>query len=82
MTMWLAGIPVRDDLILELARIVDDSELAARLERAYRNEIRILGLDVPERETILAALEDPPPGLEELRATLLQEHTWRHAQGL
>ena len=30
--MFLAGIPVRDGLILELARLVDDDELATRLE--------------------------------------------------
>jgi hypothetical protein len=32
--MFLAGLPVRDDLILELARLVDDEALAERLESA------------------------------------------------
>jgi hypothetical protein len=72
--MFLAGLPVRDDLILELARLVDDPQLADRLERAYGDRIRILALDIAERETIIRALEDPPAGLEELRATLVQEH--------
>jgi hypothetical protein len=38
-------------------------------------------LTIPERE-ILRALEDCPPGLAELRAVLLQEHTWRQRDGL
>jgi hypothetical protein len=33
--MHLAGVPVRDDLVLELARLVDDDHLARRLEDAY-----------------------------------------------
>jgi hypothetical protein len=68
--------------MLELARLVDDDELAERLERAYSNRIRVLGLDLPEQAWILAALEDPPAGLEELRAVLLQEHVWWQQQGL
>jgi hypothetical protein len=75
--MMPAGIPVPDELVLELARLVDDEELASALEDAYRREVRVLGLSIPERETIIAALEDPPPGLEELRAVLLREHAWR-----
>ena len=42
----------------------------------------MLALDIPERETIIRALDDPPAGLEELRAVLLQEHTWRQREGL
>jgi hypothetical protein len=37
---------------------------------------------MPERETILLALDEPPSGLEELRAVLLQEHVWRQREGL
>ena len=37
----------------------------------------MLGLTVEERETILLALDDPPQGLAELRAVLLQEHVAR-----
>jgi hypothetical protein len=80
--VFLAGLPVRDELILELARLVDDPDLADRLERAYGDRIRILALDIPERETIIRALEDPPAGLEELRAVLLQEHVGRVHDGL
>jgi hypothetical protein len=42
----------------------------------------VFGLTVPERALILAALEDPPPELAELRAVLLTEHQWRVEQGL
>jgi hypothetical protein len=32
--VFVAGIPMRDELILELARLVEDDELADRLEEA------------------------------------------------
>ena len=35
---------------------------------------KVLALTIPERETIIRALDDAPPGLEELRAVLLREH--------
>ena len=38
---------------------------------------KVLALTIPERETIIRALEDAPPGLEELRAVLLREHVGR-----
>ena len=34
------------------------------------------------RAIILAALEDPPEGLAELRAVLMNEHGWRQRTGL
>ena len=80
--MFVAGIPVQDELILELARLVDDSELAERLENAYGRDVKILGITIPERETIIRALDDPPAGLEELRGVLLVEHVARKQQGL
>jgi hypothetical protein len=51
---------------------------AARSKTTYR----ILGLEIEEREAILAALEDPPLGLSELRAVLLAEHVGRVRDGL
>jgi hypothetical protein len=57
----LAGVPVRDDLVLELARLVEDADLATRLEDCYGRGVRVLGLTVPERETIIRALDDPRP---------------------
>ena len=76
--MNLAGVPVTDEAVLELARLVDDAELADRLETAYSRMTRVLPLTIPEREAVLDAIaEDPPAGLEELRAVLLREHTAR-----
>lgn len=57
--------------------MVDNDELADRLERCYELEMRIVGLTIEERETILYALDDPPRGLTELRAVLLQERVAR-----
>jgi hypothetical protein len=48
--------------------------LAKRLEDAYGRVVMILALDIPERKTIIRALDDPPAGLEELRDVLLCEH--------
>jgi hypothetical protein len=49
---------------------------------APNREVRILALEIAERETVLAALDDPPAGVEELRGVLLREFEWRWAQGL
>jgi hypothetical protein len=80
--MHLAGVPVRDELVLELARLVDDDELGSRLETAYGRMTNVLALTISERETIIRALNEPPPGLEELRAVLLREHVARVKGGL
>jgi len=42
----------------------------------------VLGLSITERETIIRALDIPPPGLEELRGVLLAEHVGRKREGL
>ena len=81
--MWLAGIPVADKAVLQLAATLREAELvdtADRLERAYDREARIVALDVPDREAILRVLEECPEGLLELRATLLQERVWPTAR--
>ena len=82
MSIFLAGIPLRDDALLELARLVDDPALAEKLETAYGRGVRILALEISERETILAALEDLPADLAELRGVLLEEHIGRVRDGL
>jgi hypothetical protein len=66
----------------KLARLVDDPELAEKLEDAYGREVTVLALTIPERETIIRALDDPPAGLEELRGVLLREHVGRVRDGL
>ena len=82
MTIHLAGVPLRHEAILELARLVDDGALGSRLESAYSRMTKVLALTVPERETIIHALDNPPPELEELRAVLLREHLGRVRDGL
>ena len=61
--MQLAGIPVTDKAVLQLAASLREAELvdtAARLERAYDREARIVALDIPDREAIVRMLEDCP----------------------
>jgi hypothetical protein len=83
--MMLAGLPVRDQDVLELATLLraagfDDG--AERLEDAHHLDTKVLALTVPEREVILRSLEDAPSGLAELCKVLLQEHSWRKRVGL
>ena len=81
----LAGIPVRDQDVLELAGVLRGAnfeDVAERLENAYDGETKVLALTISDREAILRALDDPPGGLAELRGVLLQEHEWRVREGL
>ena len=71
--------------VAELAgtlRATGADELAARLERALDDDVKLLALTIDERAIILASLEDPPEGLAELRAVLLNEHEWRQRERL
>ena len=81
----LAGIPVRDQDVLELARSLRDAgfdDTAERLENAYDLETKVLALTIVEREQILRALEDCPDGLGELPGVLAAEHEGRVREGL
>ena len=81
----LAGVPVPADAAAELAtlvRTVGADELADRLDQALADDVSLLALTIDERALILAAFEDPPDGLVELRAVLLNEHQWRQREGL
>ena len=69
----LAGVPVPPAAMLELADLVDDDELAAKLRGALERGARILALDDAERDALLAALDDPPDTLAELRGVLLRD---------
>jgi hypothetical protein len=69
----LAGLPVQDADVLELARLLREvgfEDTAGRLEDAYDREAKVLALTIAEREQILRALDDPPDGLAELRGVL------------
>jgi hypothetical protein len=81
----LAGLPVDDRLVLELARRLHDAgfdDEAATLEDAYDAERAVVALTIAEREAILRVLEDCPEELAELRGVLLREHEWRMREGL
>ena len=69
-SITLAGIPVRRESVVWLADQLDDDAAGDWLRRALANDTRILGLEVAERERILAVLDDPPKELAELRAVL------------
>ena len=83
--VMLAGLPVPNDAVDELAALVRATgadELADPLDRAVADEVKLLALTLDERAIILGTLEDPPPGLAELRAVLLADHRWRRNEGL
>lgn len=84
--MHLAGVPIPDRHVLELARRLRAAGLeltAAKLEHAWSAEAKVLALDIDDREALLRAMEDwCPPELGELHAVLLQEHVGRVRDGL
>ena len=82
MFVFVAGIPVREEAILELSRLVDDPDLATKLDENYSRGTKVLALTIAERSTILAALEDAPASLAELRGVLLRELAWLRSEGL
>lgn len=83
--MLLAGIPVRDDLVVELAEILtyDGSvDTAAKILHAHAEGRDLVALSIDDRKRILEVLLDCPEGLAELRGTLFAEHTARKRAGL
>jgi hypothetical protein len=81
----LAGLPVPDRLVLELAECLRTEGLedtAETLEEAYDNERDIVSLTISDREAIVRALEHCPYGLAELHGVLRLEQEWRAAEGL
>ena len=79
--MLVGGVPIDDRLLRELARIVPPTR-ARRVDTALLYRAKVLGITVAEREIILAALEDAPADLAELRGVLLRELEWRRPEGL
>jgi hypothetical protein len=69
--MVIAGVTVEDHAVALLEQRLPEA-LARRVRMARLMRSNILGLTPPHRDALLAALEDDPPhGLEELRAALL-----------
>ena len=78
--MRLAGISIRDQDVLELARLLRDGgfdDTAEALVVALEAEQAIVALTIQDRLAILRTLDDPPKGLIELRGVLLQDLEWR-----
>ena len=77
--IWLVGVPVRqeDAQSLVTALLADGSEdatVAARTIARGLDEHKIMvPLTRDERMAILGALDDPPPGLAELRGALIRQ---------
>ena len=83
--MHLAGIPIRDQDVLELARLLREAELvdvAEKPETGHDRETKILALTIVDRESILRVLDEPHDSLCELRGVLVREHEWRVREGL
>jgi hypothetical protein len=83
--MYVAGVRVRDEDALALARILYDAgfdDTAEALVVALEDEQGIVGLSIEDREAILRTLDDPPVGLAHLRGVLLSELEWRVREGL
>jgi hypothetical protein len=75
----VGGVPVDERLLRRLAEVVPPA-VARRLDLALFYRAAVLGLTAAERRAILDALENPPPGLENLRATLIQDPAWRRPE--
>ena len=80
--MYLAGIPIRGQLVVEIISLVDDDDLATKLDVALNRGVKAVDLEIGERETILGVLDDAPEGLSELRAVLLRERESRRRAAL
>ena len=80
--MHLADVPVRDQLVVEIICRLDDDDLATKLDDALKRGVKAVDLEVGERETILAVLDDAPEGLSGLRAVLLREREARRRAAL
>ena len=75
--MFLAGVPVHSSLVVELARLVGEPALTQKLELGVTRDVIAIRLDEDERALVLKALGNPPPGLEDVRDTLLAQQVRR-----
>jgi hypothetical protein len=83
--MYVAGVRVQDEDVLDLARLLHDAgfdDTAEALVVALEAGQGIVGLSIEDRQAILRTLDDPPVGLAELRGVLLTQHEWRVREGL
>jgi hypothetical protein len=67
----LGGVWFEDGVVLRLAEALRHRALSHKLRMACTLRSPVLNPTVAERHTILAVLDDPPPGLERLRKLIL-----------
>jgi hypothetical protein len=72
----LGGVWVEDGMVLRLTAAIQHKALSRKLSMAYRLRSPVVNLTVAERHTILAVLEEQPPGLDALRERLLTDQAW------
>jgi hypothetical protein len=79
--VFLGGIPVAGDVIVDLAKLVKDPHLAEKLVYGVERDRITIPLDDSERAAILKALgADPGPGFRGVHEELLAEHNRRSAR--
>ena len=73
--MNLAGTSLRSDQVLRLAELLDNDELAVKLERAVANSNAIVALSTSERQRIVDVIEEThgPSALGELQHVLREQ---------
>jgi hypothetical protein len=77
----LSGVTIDDRLVLQIAGLVDP-DLRSKLVTACRLRRGMVALTVPEREAILAALNDAPATLHGVRDALVTDPAWQTRQRL
>lgn len=83
MRIWLAGIPLRREHVLELARFLaldGFTDTASVLRDADADGREIVALDVGDKGALFRVLANCPDEFLELRATLCREAAWWPAQ--
>jgi hypothetical protein len=83
--MRLGGVEVGDVLVAELVGMLRDEcydRVADTLQRALDRADADVGLTIHERTAVLDVLDDPAPGLAQLRSALLDDYVWRVRHGL
>ena len=74
--VWIAGTLLSDDLVVDLVKRLQRNGAEHTAQAIYGAAIKgrtAAVLDSYDRRNILAALDDRPASLEELRAALLEE---------
>jgi hypothetical protein len=80
--VFVVGIAVRDEAILELSRLVDDPDLATRLDENYSRGTKVLASPFPNARRSSRRLRTLPADLAELRGVLLRELAGLRSEGL